>query len=124
MIPRISLIHWELVPLLKNWSDPGAGQVSVPFVFTNRAHGIIESYIHTSHLVTAAIGFAKLVVAIYPVLATMLAEIGVNCVELGVDVFGGISNDGSKLFVRQQIMTICCPNRFLSSLQKSDEIIQ
>ena len=46
----------------------------------------------------AAMGFAVTVKAIYPVLARMLLVIGVNNVELGVDVLGGIPNDSSKFF--------------------------
>ena len=51
-------------------------------------------------------GLAIIVTAICPVLATMLLEIGMNCVEVGVDVLGGIANDSSKLLVRQQLMPI------------------
>ena len=90
---------------------------------TNGACGIIESYIPTSHLETAARGVAIIVTAICPVLVAMLLEIGVNCVELVVDVLGGICNDGSKLFVRQLLMTIWCQNSFLSCFQQSDEMI-
>ena len=74
-------------------------------------------------MVTAAIAFAVIVKVSCPVLATMQLEIGVNGVELAVDIVGGISNNGSKLFVRQWLITIRCQNRFLSFLQKSDEMI-
>ena len=73
--------------------------------------------ITTAHLVTAAIGFAIIVTVIFPVLATMVLEIGVNGVELRVDIAGGISNHSTKLFVRQQLMTIWYWNRYLSSFQ-------
>ena len=60
-------------------------------------------------------GFAIVVTTICPVLITMLLEIGVKSVKLGVKVLVSISNDSSKLLVRQPLMTIQCQNRFLSS---------
>ena len=87
----------------------------MPLMSTDQAAGIFESVIPTFHLVTAAIGLAIIVMAICAVLATMQLEIGVKGIELGVDIFGGISNDGSKLLVRQRLITIPCQNRFLSS---------
>ena len=50
-------------------------------------------------------------------LVTMLVEIVVNGVELEVNVVGGISNNSSKLLVRQRLVTIWYQNRFLRSLQ-------
>ena len=117
MVPRILLICLELLLLLKNWFDSGAGQLSVPLVSTDSAHGIIKSDIPTFHLVTAAMCFTIIVMAIYTVLVMMQLEIGVNCVELDVDVLGSISKYSSKLFVRQLLMAIRCHNRFLSSFQ-------
>ena len=86
-------------------------------VSTNGTHCIMESDTSTSHLVTAGMGFAIIVTAICPGLAMMQLEIGVNGVDLGVDVLGGISKDYSKLFIRQQLMPIQCHNRFLSFFQ-------
>ena len=94
------LIHLELLLLWKNWSNPGAGQVSVPRMSTDLADSIFESDVPTSHLVTAAMGFAIMVMTIWPVLAMMLLEIGVNGVEPEVDVLSGISNDSGNLFIR------------------------
>ena len=78
---------------------------------------MIESDIPSSQLMTAAIGFAVIVTTICPVLATMLLDSAVNCVEPEVDVLGGISNDSSKPFVRQRLITIRCQNRFLGFFQ-------
>ena len=117
MIPRISLIGLELLLILKNWCDPGTGNVSVPRESTNVATGIIESNIPTSHLVTTAMGFVITVTAICPVLATMLIDINLNGVELGVDVLGSISNNSSKLFVISWHMTIRCYYRFHNSFE-------
>ena len=47
----------------------------------------------------ASMGFAIVVIASCLVLATMLLEIGMHCVKFGVDVFGGISNNSSKLLI-------------------------
>ena len=77
----------------------------------------MEFDIPTSHLVTAAMGFTIIVIALCLVLARMLLDIGVNGVELRVDVLGGISNNSSKLVVRQRLITIWCQNRFLCSFQ-------
>ena len=93
----------------------GAGQVSMPRVSTNLAHGIIKSDIPTSHLVTSTMGFALIVTTICTAQVMMLVEIEVNCVELGVHVLGTISNNCSKLFVRQRLVPIRCQNRSLSS---------
>ena len=71
----------------------------------------------TSHLATAAMGFAIIVTAICPVLATMPLDIGMECVELAVDILVGISNDSSNLHVRQQLIVIRYQNRFVSSSQ-------
>ena len=65
----------------------------------------------------ATVGFTTIVMAICPVLAIMVLEVGVNNVELGVDILGGISNDGSKLLIRQRLITIWYQNRFLSFFQ-------
>ena len=62
-------------------------------------------------------GFAIIVMAICPVLATMLLEIGVTSVELVLDVLGCIYNNSSKLLIRQWLMTIQCQNRFLYFLE-------
>ena len=71
----------------------------------------------TSHLVTAAMGFVIIVTLISPVLATMPLEIGMDAIKLGVDILGSISDDSSKLFARQRLMTIWYQNRLLSSFQ-------
>ena len=86
-------------------------------VSTISVDGIIKSDIPTSYVVSAAVGFAVILIAIRLVLATMLLEIGVNGVELGINVLGRISNGSSKLIIRQQLMSIWCQNRFLYSLQ-------
>ena len=78
MILRISLIRLKLLLLRKNWSNSGAGEVSMPLMATDLVDGIFESDISTSHEVTAAIRLATIVTAICPVLATMLLEISVN----------------------------------------------
>ena len=78
---------------------------------------MFKSPIPTSHLVTATMVFAIVVTTICPVLAMMLLEIGIDAVELGIDVLGGMSNNSSKLLVGQWLMTIHCQNRFLSSFQ-------
>ena len=57
------------------------------------------------------------VTALCVVWAMILVEIGENGVELVVDDLGGISNDSSKLFIRQWLMTMRCQNSFLSSVQ-------
>ena len=89
----------------------------MPLGFPNGADGIFECNIPTSYLVAAARGFAITDMAIYLVLATMLGEIGMDGVELVVDVLAGISNNSSKLLVRQRLMTIVCQNRFLCFFQ-------
>ena len=68
-------------------------------------------------------GGAIIVTAILPLLATMLLDIGVDGVELGVHILVGISNRSSKLLVRQRLMPIWCQNRFLRSSQQFDQII-
>ena len=68
-------------------------------------------------------GFAIIVTTICIVLATMPLEIGMDRIELGVAVLGGISKDSSKALIRQRLMTIGCQKRLLSSFQKLDEII-
>ena len=45
-------------------------------------------------------GFTIVVMAICPVLTTILLEIYIDCVELGIDVLGGISYNSSKLLIR------------------------
>ena len=47
----------------------------------------------------------------------MLLDIGVDGVDLGVDILGGISNDSSKLLVRERLITRRIQNRFHSSFQ-------
>ena len=101
--------------LLKNLSNSGTGQVSVPLVSTDLADDILKSDICTLYLVAAAMGFAIVIIAICTVLATMLLEIGVDHIKLGVDILDGISNNGSKLLIRQRLMTMQCQNRFLYS---------
>ena len=70
------------------------------------ADGIGESDIPTSRLVTTAKGFAIIVVAICPILATKLLEIGVDRVVLHVDIPVGSFKHRSKVFVRQCLKTI------------------
>ena len=62
-------------------------------------------------------GFTIIVMTICAVLATMLLEIGVDHVELAVNVLGAISNERSKVLVSQRLMTIQCQNRFLCFFQ-------
>ena len=111
------LIRLELVRLLQKWSDPEAREVSMPLVLTDCEIGIFESDILKSHLVATSMGFTMVVTAICPVLAMMLLEIGVNDVELVVDVLVGITNNSSKLLIGQRVLTIWCHNRFLGSFQ-------
>ena len=63
----------------------------------------------------ASTGFAIVITAICQVLVMILLESLVNSVELGVDILGRISNDSSKLLVRQRVVSILCQNRFLNS---------
>ena len=67
--------------------------------------------------------FAIVVTAISLRLVTFLLELGVEGVELGVQVFRVISNNSSKIRVRQCLVTIQYQDRFRSSHQLFDEII-
>ena len=84
---------------------------------TERADGIFEPDIPSARLVTASVVYAIILETICLVLAIMLRDNGVDHVELGVDIPGGISNNGINLLVRQRLMAIQCLNRFLSSFQ-------
>ena len=76
---------------------------------------MLESNIPISYLVAASIGFTIVVMATYLVLATMLLDSGVECVKLRGNILGSIVNDSGNLLIRQQLMTIWCQNRYLSS---------
>ena len=109
------MILLQLLLLPKNWSHPGAGQVSIPLVSTNGADSILESDILTSYVMAASMRFTIVVMAICVALVMMLLKIGMNSIELVVDVFGSISNDKRQLLNIQQLMTIWYQNRFLYS---------
>ena len=78
----------------------------MPLGSTVWADVIFKSDIPTSHLAATSMHFAIIVTAICPVLAMMLLGIGVESIQLKVDIFGGISKDIGKLLVRQQLMPI------------------
>ena len=84
---------------------------------TDIAGGIFESDILTSYLVIAAVGLTIIVAAICPMLATILLGIGVDSVELRINVLSRMSNDRIKFFVKQWLMTIRYQKRFVCSLQ-------
>ena len=89
----------------------------MPLMSIDWADSILESDVPISHLATATVDFAIVVMAICPVLATMLLEIDVDRLDLDVNLLGGISNDSSKLLIRQWLMTIRYQNRVFSSFQ-------
>ena len=118
------LLSLELLLLLKNWPDPGVGQPSNPLAATTSVDGITVSNISTSPLVTAAMGFPKIVMVICLVLGMMQVDIGENGVERGVYVSGSLSNNSSTLCLRRQLIPIQYQNTFLSSFSESDEMMQ
>ena len=100
LIRRSLFILLELLHFLKKWSNTAAGQVSLPLVSTDSADHSFDSNIPTSHLVVTSIGFAIVVTAICHMLATILLEIGVDFVQLNVDILYSISNHSNKLLIR------------------------